>query len=179
MRAGGRRRRARQRDSARTAAHATLSMPRAVPRPAALTPTAPLHRRRCLRASVPCLLPQVVIHSLPDAHEELDKAISAALRHSKHVYICICCNLAGLHHPSFDSSPIPYALTPHQSNPRALEVRRARGMEGEKCAPMFCFCGDRPSLLLPPYTQASVAAAAAFLASKQKPVAVAGSLLRM
>lgn len=32
------------------------------------------------------------------------------------------CHHAGLHHPSFDSSPIPYALTPKQSNPRSLEV---------------------------------------------------------
>lgn len=54
---------------------------------------------------------------------------------------------AGLHHPSFDSSPIPYALTPKHSNPRTLE--------------------------------AAVEAAAAFLEGKQKPVAVAGSLLRV
>ena len=38
---------------------------------------------------------QVVIHSLADAHEEVDKAISAAVFHSKPVYICVCCNLAG------------------------------------------------------------------------------------
>lgn len=39
--------------------------------------------------------PQVFIHSLADAHEEVDKALSAALTHSKPVYICVCCNLAG------------------------------------------------------------------------------------
>ena len=54
---------------------------------------------------------------------------------------------AGLHHPSFDASPIPYALSPKQSNQRSLE--------------------------------AAVEAAAAFLGSKQKPVAVAGPLLRV
>jgi pyruvate decarboxylase len=90
---------------------------------------------------------QVVIHSLADAHEEIDKAISAAVFHSKPVYICVCCNLAGLHHPSFDSSPIPYSLSTKQSNPRSLE--------------------------------AAVEAAAAFLGGKQKPVALAGSLLRV
>ncbi|KAL4428395.1 hypothetical protein ABPG75_002484 [Micractinium tetrahymenae] len=63
------------------------------------------------------------------------------------VYICVSCNLAGLHHPSFDSSPIPYVITPKHSNPRSLE--------------------------------AAVEAAAAFLESKQKPVAVAGALLRV
>ena len=51
-----------------------------------------------------------------------------------------------MHHPSFDASPIPYALTPKQSNPRSLE--------------------------------AAVAAAAAFLDSKQKVVAIAGFQLR-
>lgn len=39
-------------------------------------------------------IPQVVIHSLEDAHEEIDRAISAALLHSKPCYICVCCNLA-------------------------------------------------------------------------------------
>ncbi|KAI7842956.1 hypothetical protein COHA_003462 [Chlorella ohadii] len=63
------------------------------------------------------------------------------------VYICVCCNLAGLHHPSFDSSPIPYSLSTKQSNPRSL--------------------------------QAAIEAAAGFLGGKQKPVALAGSLLRV
>ncbi|KAI3428523.1 hypothetical protein D9Q98_007346 [Chlorella vulgaris] len=65
---------------------------------------------------------QVMIQSLEDAHEEIDKAISAALTHSKPVYICICCNLAGMHHPSFDRSPIPYQLSSKQSNQRSLEA---------------------------------------------------------
>ena len=55
--------------------------------------------------------------------------------------------VAGLHHPAFDSSPIPYALSTKQSNPQSLE--------------------------------AAVAAATAFLRGKAKPVAVAGSLLRV
>ena len=52
-----------------------------------------------------------------------------------------------MQHPSFESSPIPYSLTPKQSNPQSLH--------------------------------AAVEAAAAFLECKQKPVAVAGPLLRM
>ena len=37
----------------------------------------------------------MVIHSLSRAHEEIDRAISAALHNSKPVYICVACNLAG------------------------------------------------------------------------------------
>lgn len=58
---------------------------------------------------------------------------------------CTC--RAGMHHPSFDTSPIPYSLSTKQSNKRSLE--------------------------------AAVEAAAAFLESKQKPVALAGPQLRM
>lgn len=161
---------------------------------------------------------QVVIHSLADAHEEIDKAISSAVFHSKPVYICVCCNLAGevevavphveltacqfckpvllymmqtesacaaawqagcrrrwlrfavtvpagpdaaaawqrdgqcscdykpplrppaagLHHPSFDSSPIPYSLSTKQSNPRSLEVR---GQGGCRWAQLYALFG--------------------------------------
>jgi TPP-dependent 2-oxoacid decarboxylase len=89
----------------------------------------------------------VVIHNLDDAHEEIDRAISAALFHSKPCYICVCCNLSSLHHPSFDTSPIPYSLSHKTTNARSLE--------------------------------AAVDAAAAFLEGKQKPVLVAGPMLRV
>ncbi len=51
---------------------------------------------------------QVIIQSLDNAHELLDKAISAALVNSKPAYICVCCNLAGLCHSTFERTPIPY-----------------------------------------------------------------------
>lgn len=51
---------------------------------------------------------QVVISNLDNAHELIDRAISAALVNSKPVYISIACNLAGLGHPSFVRPPIPY-----------------------------------------------------------------------
>ena len=89
---------------------------------------------------------QVVIRSLNTAHELIDRAISAALHHSKPAYICIATNLATLPHPSFARPPTPYALTPLQSNQKSLN--------------------------------AAVTAAANFLNSKQKPVLVAGPLLR-
>ncbi|KAL6782419.1 hypothetical protein ACKKBG_A06710 [Auxenochlorella protothecoides x Auxenochlorella symbiontica] len=90
---------------------------------------------------------QVIISQLSDAHEQIDHAISAALHNSKPVYIAVCANLAALHHPSFDASPVPYSITPKRSNPASLE-------QAVRCA-------------------------AAFLAGKQKPVAVGGGLLRL
>jgi hypothetical protein len=44
---------------------------------------------------------QVVISDLDRAHEQIDHAISSALLNSKPVYISVCCNLAGVPHPSF------------------------------------------------------------------------------
>lgn len=65
---------------------------------------------------------QVVIQDLDDAHELIDKAISAALVNSKPVYICVCCNLSTLHHPTFAKPPIPYSLNIKASNPTGLEA---------------------------------------------------------
>ncbi|KAG7960896.1 hypothetical protein I3843_10G150300 [Carya illinoinensis] len=44
---------------------------------------------------------QAVVNNLEDAHEQIDTAISTALKESKPVYISISCNLAGIPHPSF------------------------------------------------------------------------------
>ena len=88
----------------------------------------------------------MVIQSLDTAHEQIDAALSAAVQHSKPVYVCVCCNLAALPHPSFATAPIPYAITPKLSNPASLA--------------------------------AAIEAAAEFLAGKQKPVLVAGALVR-
>ncbi|KAG7674915.1 hypothetical protein Ndes2526B_g07757 [Nannochloris sp. 'desiccata'] len=65
---------------------------------------------------------QVVIKSLDSAHELIDRAIAAALRNSKPVYVSVACNLATLHHPSFAKAPVPYALTPKLSNKASLEA---------------------------------------------------------
>lgn len=108
---------------------------------------------------------------------------------------------AGLHHPSFDSSPIPYSLSTKQSNQRSLEVGRQGAVlvNHARCATSRCYplcCHHRHIRCLPcegsasrdprplprfftPTHQAAVEAAAAFLGSKQKPVALAGSLLRV
>jgi pyruvate decarboxylase len=65
---------------------------------------------------------QEVIRSLDEAHEQIDRALSAAVKHSKPAYICICCNLAALPHPSFAAAPLPYSISPRLSNPAALEA---------------------------------------------------------
>ena len=54
-----------------------------------------MHQQRSPHPALRVFFPQVVIHSLADAHEQIDKAISAALFHSKPAYICVSCNLAG------------------------------------------------------------------------------------
>ncbi|EFJ12919.1 hypothetical protein SELMODRAFT_157772 [Selaginella moellendorffii] len=74
---------------------------------------------RCFQA-VTCA--QAVIQHLEDAHELIDGAISTALRESKPVYISVCCNLAGLEHPTFSKEPVPYALSPRMSNYQSLEA---------------------------------------------------------
>ena len=53
-----------------------------------------------------------MINNLEDAHEQIDKAISTALKESKPVYISISCNLAAIPHPTFARDPIPFSLSP-------------------------------------------------------------------
>jgi pyruvate decarboxylase len=65
---------------------------------------------------------QVVIKDLETAHELIDRAISAAIRNSKPVYISVACNLASLPHPTFSKAPVPYALTPKLSNEASMEA---------------------------------------------------------
>lgn len=55
---------------------------------------------------------QAIVNNLEDAHEQIDKAISTALKQSKPVYISISCNLPGIPHPTFTREPIPFALSP-------------------------------------------------------------------
>ncbi|GAB4814493.1 hypothetical protein N2152v2_001539 [Parachlorella kessleri] len=106
----------------------------------------PLDFLQELECFKPVTCEQVMIHCLDNAHELLDKAISAAVVNSKPVYICASCNLTGRCHPSFDRTPIPYSLSNKLSNRESLA--------------------------------AAVASAADFLSSKQKPVLVAGTLIR-
>lgn len=52
------------------------------------------------------------MNHLEDAHEEIDKAISTALKESKPVYISISCNLAAIPHHTFSRDPVPFSLAP-------------------------------------------------------------------
>ncbi|KAI8574040.1 hypothetical protein RHMOL_Rhmol01G0323500 [Rhododendron molle] len=63
-----------------------------------------------------------VISNLEDAHEQIDTAISTAMKESKPVYISISCNLASIPHPTFSREPIPFALSPRLSNKMGLEA---------------------------------------------------------
>ncbi|CAH8269718.1 unnamed protein product [Arabidopsis lyrata] len=74
---------------------------------------------RCFQ-TVTCY--QAVVNNLEDAHEQIDKAISTALKESKPVYISISCNLAATPHPTFARDPVPFALTPRMSNKMGLEA---------------------------------------------------------
>ncbi|CAN7037135.1 unnamed protein product [Brassica oleracea var. botrytis] len=74
---------------------------------------------RCFQ-TVTCY--QAVVNNLEDAHEQIDKAISTALKESKPVYISISCNLAATPHPTFIRDPVPFSLTPRSSNKMGLEA---------------------------------------------------------
>lgn len=55
---------------------------------------------------------QAVVNNLDDAHEQIDTAISTALKESKPAYISISCNLPGIPHPTFIREPVPFLLAP-------------------------------------------------------------------
>ncbi|XP_027115691.2 pyruvate decarboxylase 2-like [Coffea arabica] len=74
---------------------------------------------RCFQ-TVTCY--QAVVNNLEDAHEQIDRAISTALKESKPVYISVSCNLAGIPHPTFDREPIPFSISPRLSNERGLQA---------------------------------------------------------
>ncbi|KAJ3669025.1 hypothetical protein LUZ60_010975 [Juncus effusus] len=74
---------------------------------------------RCFQ-TVTCY--QAVVNNLEDAHEQIDTAISTALKESKPVYISISCNLAGIPHPTFAVDPVPFFLSPRLSNKMNLEA---------------------------------------------------------
>ncbi|XP_019429699.1 PREDICTED: pyruvate decarboxylase 2-like [Lupinus angustifolius] len=74
---------------------------------------------RCFQ-TITCF--QAVVNNLEDAHEQIDTAISTALRESKPVYISIACNLPGIPHPTFSHEPVPFALNPKLSNQIGLEA---------------------------------------------------------
>lgn len=59
-----------------------------------------------------CKFKQAVVNNLEDAHEQIDYAISTALKESKPVYISISCNLPGIPHPTFGREPVPFFLPP-------------------------------------------------------------------
>nr|AIE47262.1 pyruvate decarboxylase [Hevea brasiliensis] len=74
---------------------------------------------RCFQA-VTCI--QAVVNNLDDAHEQIDTAISTALKESKPAYISISCNLPGIPHPTFTREPVPFLLAPNVSNQLGLEA---------------------------------------------------------
>ncbi|KAL4385001.1 hypothetical protein GQ457_15G027720 [Hibiscus cannabinus] len=74
---------------------------------------------RCFQ-TVTCY--QAVVNHLEDAHEQIDTAISTALKESRPVYISISCNLPGIPHPTFSREPVPFSLTPRLSNKMGLEA---------------------------------------------------------
>ncbi|KAI4340335.1 hypothetical protein MLD38_025184 [Melastoma candidum] len=74
---------------------------------------------RCFQ-TVTCY--QAVVNNLEDAHEQIDKAVSTALRESKPVYISISCNLPGIPHSTFSREPIPFSISDRISNRVGLEA---------------------------------------------------------
>ncbi|KAD4584266.1 hypothetical protein R6Q59_036834 [Mikania micrantha] len=74
---------------------------------------------RCFQ-TVTCY--QAVVSHLEDAHEQIDRAISTALRECKPVYISISCNLPGLPHPTFIADPIPFSIIHRTSNTTGLQA---------------------------------------------------------
>ncbi|KAG0568404.1 hypothetical protein KC19_6G017200, partial [Ceratodon purpureus] len=74
---------------------------------------------QCFQA-VTCF--QAIINCLDDAHELIDRAISACLLESKPVYISVSCNLAGVIHPAFTRDTIPYTIKEQKSNKGSLEA---------------------------------------------------------
>ncbi|KAJ6925996.1 pyruvate decarboxylase 1-like [Populus alba x Populus x berolinensis] len=74
---------------------------------------------RCFQ-TVTCV--QAVVNNMDDAHEQIDTAISTALKESKPAYISISCNLSGIPHPTFSREPVPFFLAPKVSNYLGLEA---------------------------------------------------------
>nr|AAA68289.1 pyruvate decarboxylase [Oryza sativa Indica Group] len=75
-----------------------------------------------LRCFQPITCYQAVVNNLDDAHDQIDTAISTAIRESKPVYISVSCNLAAVPHPTFSRDPVPYFLSPRLSNQASLHA---------------------------------------------------------
>ncbi|XP_010034573.2 pyruvate decarboxylase 1 [Eucalyptus grandis] len=74
---------------------------------------------RCFQ-TVTCY--QAIVNNLENAHEQIDRAISTALKECKPAYISISCNLPSIPHPTFSREPIPFSLPPKMSNKLGLEA---------------------------------------------------------
>ncbi|XP_051136731.1 pyruvate decarboxylase 1-like [Andrographis paniculata] len=74
---------------------------------------------RCFQ-TVTCY--QAVVNNIEDAHEQIDTAITTALKESKPVYISISCNLPAIPHPTFVIDPIPFSISPRLSNESGLKA---------------------------------------------------------
>ncbi|KAL6896682.1 hypothetical protein ACP4OV_007254 [Aristida adscensionis] len=75
-----------------------------------------------LRCFQPVTCHAAVVNNLDDAHDQIDRAISTALRESKPVYLSVSCNLPAIPHPTFSRDPVPYFLSPRLSNKMGLEA---------------------------------------------------------
>eukprot|EP00891_Asterochloris_glomerata_P007803 jgi/Astpho2/7803/Aster-06094 len=91
---------------------------------------------RCFR-EVTC--DQVIIQNVEQGHALIDRAVANAMRQSKPVYISICCNLAGLSHPTFETPTVPFSLFPRLSNPQSLRaaVKEAAGFLNKATRPVM------------------------------------------
>ncbi|KAJ8650923.1 hypothetical protein MRB53_003946 [Persea americana] len=74
---------------------------------------------RCFQ-TVTCY--QAVVSNLEEAHEQIDTAVSTALKESKPVYISIACNLPAIPHPTFSREPVPFSLAPKVTNQMGLDA---------------------------------------------------------
>lgn len=74
---------------------------------------------RCFQ-TVTCY--QAVVNNLDDAHEQIDTAITTALKESKPVYISISCNLPAIPHPTFIWEPVKFIIAPRMSNQQGIEA---------------------------------------------------------
>lgn len=117
---------------------------------------------------------QAVVNNLEDAHEQIDTAISTAIKESKPVYISISCNLPSIPHPTFSRHPVPFFLSPRyiSETPRALACAYTRQSD-DQFVTRFCRLSNQMNL------EAAVEAAAAFLNKAVKPVLVGGPKMRV
>jgi pyruvate decarboxylase len=99
---------------------------------------------------------QVVLKDLSTARALIDRALGAALAHSRPVYISVACNLASLTHPSFAAPGAPFIPPPRRSDPGAVAA-------AAQAAADFLNAKTKPVLIAGPGLRSHPGAAEAFL----------------